>query len=202
MRYQAVVMLLASGATAITPGPRHARWPRVQPMEASVTFTSLATDTVDTPYLTVIRDVAGHTAYTVECHNWHDDDEHKIDYAGDFQCGLFAGSGDDTVANLLASATKDEESSDHENRGLMQSAQLVGRCAGYAEYGATRHFRLRGLRVTFAYTDLKWGAIGQGSPALDAFTFTLSAVPDPTAYSAVAAVARVPKPPASCDPAL
>jgi hypothetical protein len=99
MRCQAVVMLLASGATAMTPGPRHASWPRVQPMQASVTFNNLATDTVDTPYFAVIRDVADHVAYTVECHNLRYDDDHKIDYAGDFQCGLFAGSGDDTVAN-------------------------------------------------------------------------------------------------------
>jgi hypothetical protein len=199
MQYQAVVLLVAAGATTMPSGPRHGRWPRVQPMQASVTFANLARDTVDTPYFTVIRDVAGHVAYTVECHNGHDNEERKIDYSGDFQCGVFAAAGDGTVANLLASATKDEESTDWFNRGRMLSTQLVGRCADYPEYGAIRHFRFRGLRVTFAFSDLQWGAMIRGSPALNAFMFTLSAVPDPTAHTTEAAIVHVVKPPASCD---
>lgn len=187
-------MWAAQGASPAVP-----HWPAIQPVRASATFTNLAVDSVDTPVSMEIADAAGHPAYRVECHNGYYDDEHTIDYSGDFQCGLFAARGD-TVANLLPTATRDEESSDWFNRGRMLASQLAGRCASYPEYGAIRHFRVRGMRLTFEFRKLAWAPSTGAQPRLNGFTVDLSADPDPSAHTRQAAIVRVVKPPASCEP--
>jgi hypothetical protein len=183
-----------SGVSGVSPD-----WPIILPAHASAVFANLAHDSIDTPFSMGITDAAGRLAYRVECHNFYYNNDEKIDYSGDFQCALYAAHGD-TVVNLLASATKDEQSSDWFNRGRMLASQLAGRCGSYPEYGAIRHFRLRDMRVTFEFDNLEWAPSTGAKPRLNGFMFTLSVNPDTSAHSSQATVVHVRKPPASCDP--
>jgi hypothetical protein len=187
-------------------------WPIVQPLSAAVTFTNPGKNGTDTPFTAVIRDTGGKIAYTVECHNGNYDDESKINFSSDFQCALFSNGRDtlqETDFNLLVSPTKLEESSDDYNRAVMISQQLAGECADYPEYGAVRTFRLRGMLVTFKFTDLQWAPPSpapsipraySGYSRLRAFTFTLSVARDPTAKTPRAEIVHIRRPPAFCYP--
>jgi hypothetical protein len=177
-------------------------WPDIQPIDTSVTFVNPGAGGHDTPFEIAIRGVNGTDLYSLECHNGNYDDESLIDFADDFQCGLFthgADSASETNFNLLASDTPDEQSSDWFNRGRMLAQQLRGECAQYAEYGAVRHFTLRRMRVTFAFTDVRWIA-PTPQVGLERFTFRVTAAVDDSAQTAQAEQVQVKRPPPVCQP--
>jgi hypothetical protein len=77
--------------------------------------------------------------------------------------------------------------------------QLRGACGGYREYGVTRHFRVRGMSLTFQFINLKWNEPpASQEPTLREFTFLVSIVPDPTATSATSERTGAARPPKSC----
>ncbi|HVB33252.1 MAG TPA: hypothetical protein VNJ52_02580 [Patescibacteria group bacterium] len=177
-------------------------WPRVEPLRVVHTFLH-ADSNSDLPFLTFIRNSAGVPIYKFECHNGNYDDESEMNFSGTFQCALFGIKGNTlTTTNLLAADTSNELSTDWWNRGRMLSTQLRGKCLGYPEYSADRHFRLRGMLLTMRFTHAQWGTDknGQGGAAITKFTFTLDVVPDRSALSSRAELPAGPKPPASCYP--
>jgi hypothetical protein len=76
-------------------------------------------------------------------------------------------------------------------RGLIVPDQLVGKCSEYPEWGAVRHFRLRGMELTLRMKNLVRKK-DQGQPMrsdagpLARFDLQVVVRPDPTATSAVA----------------
>jgi hypothetical protein len=204
MRAFIAVGAIAGSMSAMGLNPRAVKWPVIVPVHASVTFGDPGKNDTDTPFSTLVNDQGGRPAYKVACHNgYYDSKNSKINYSSDFQCALLSQGADtleETDFNLLVSPTKLEESSDDNNRGVMTAAQLAGRCADYPEYGAVRNFRLRGMVVTFKFTNLAWASASQGVARLSAFTFGLSVVPDSSAHTARAEVVHVAKPPRSCNP--
>jgi hypothetical protein len=57
--------------------------------------------------------------------------------------------------------------------------ELVGACGRYPEYGALRHFRLRGFELTLQFTDIQVDK--KGTPSY--LVVTVSVRTDPTAHS-------------------
>jgi hypothetical protein len=177
-------------------------WLAVQPLHEMQTFADAASD-ADTPFLVFIKDAKGVPAYKLECHNGNYDDSSGYNFSGTFQCALFGVRGEKrTTWNLLAVDNKDERSTDWWNRGRMLSSQLRGQCLAYPEYSTLRHFRVRGMLITFGFTNLVWSGTKdqQGNPLLEKFTFTLDVVPDKTAQSPTAEPAAGQTPPSSCYP--
>jgi hypothetical protein len=162
------------------------RWPQIRATEGHQTFVDPGKGETDTPFHLLISDANGNTAYRLECHNGYYDGQFGISFSGDFHCGLFAMAGDERRSwNLLADATKAEGSSDWANRGRMLATQLRGECAD-TPYGTRRVFRLRGMRIVFVFSDLKWIS-SDPEPALQQFTFTTTVRPDPSAQTATSA---------------
>jgi hypothetical protein len=172
----------------------------VEPLHERHTFNDLAKSNADTPFLVYLKGTEGVAFYKLECHNGFYENDTGVDFSGDFQCVLFAIDGNKvTTGNLLAVDNKDERSTDWFNRGRILSEQLRGACAGYPEYESVRHFKLRGMLITFQFTDLEWARlIDQNKLILNKFTFDLSVVLDKRNQTAAAEPVKGAKPPNSC----
>jgi hypothetical protein len=175
-------------------------WPVVEPLHEKQTFNDVAKNDADTPFLVFLKDSKGISVYELECHNGNYEDASEINFSGAFQCVLFAVHGDRRMSgNLLAVDNKDERSTDWFNRGRILSDQLRGACAGYPEYESVRHFKLRGMLITFQLIDLEWANIDDpNKPELNKFTFDVSILPDKRAQTAAAEPVKGAKPPRSC----
>jgi hypothetical protein len=76
----------------------------------------------------------------------------------------------------------------------MTASQLFGSCGTVPEYGMVRHFSLRGMLITFQFSDLVWSkqrrplrrSLSQAHPQLQQFSFTVSVIVDGTAQTASA----------------
>lgn len=176
-------------------------WPTIQPVHEEHTVVIPNKD-VDTPFLVYIKDVAGVSVYKLECHNGYYDDDSEIKFSGAFQCALFAIKGITLTSWNLLVADSDQRSTDWWNRGRMLSNQLRGECLAYPEYSTLRHFKMRGMLITFGFTNLGWSDTKdqQGNPLLEKFTFIVDVVPDKAAQSPTAEPATGPSPPTSCYP--
>jgi hypothetical protein len=177
-------------------------WPAFQPLHEARTFVGLASGS-DAPVLLFIKNAAGVSIYRLVCHSGNYDGDTEYNFSGTFQCALFAVRGDKaTSGNLLAANTKDEQSTDWWNRGRMKAAELRGECLAYPEYSTVRHFKLRGMLITFRFDNVEWSTTSnqQHDSVISKFTFSLDVVPDNSAHSSVAELAQGPKPPASCYP--
>jgi hypothetical protein len=159
-------------------------WPEVRPRRQSVKITSspLAAD-----FRILGKD--GTPLYRIECHNSEYVDRDFI-YSGDFECRLTALYEDFTYPTLF---TDDPHTTrDWQSRARFLSQELVGKCFNYPEFGAVRHFRLRGMRITLAMGEIVFSStLQRGSPDLRAFRFDVvverdagarSAITEPVAY--------------------
>jgi len=177
-------------------------WPVIRPVNVIHTFRNRTTGS-DTPFSLSIRNSEGVPVYSLECHNGNYENNLEMNFSGDFQCGLFAiRNGSRVSGNLLAANTKNESSTDWWNRGRMRSAQLRGTCLDYPEYSTDRTFKLRGMRLTLRFTNMKWSPRDsrEHDQVLTGFTFTFTAIPDESSSTARADVVPGPAPPAPCYP--
>ncbi len=129
-----------------------------------------------------LLDVHGVTRYTLNCAGGNDKflDElgqaQQINYVGPFACRLNEGKSDSE--NSLLS---EDESAYWFSRGQVHDfSEIIGACGRYPEYGAVRHFRLRGFELTLEFTDIALDS--KGKPAY--FVLVISVRTDPTALSA------------------
>ena len=168
-------------------------WPSVKPTQAAQTFKE---SRADTPFFLIIDGRSGAPAYKLECHNGNYEDTSEITFSGDFQCALFELNENGTVVswNLLATDEPAQQRSDWFNRGRMTGSQLFGSCGAVPEYGMVRHFSLRGMLITFQFSDLVWSKYkrplrrsqSQSNPQLQQFSFNVSVIVDGTAQTASA----------------
>jgi hypothetical protein len=201
------LLKICSLALVLTPATillaQASRWAVIRPLEEKRVFINPGENNTDTSFMAFIKNNNGVPLYKLECHNGDYDDESEMNFSGDFQCALFAMKGTTpTSGNLLAADTKNELSTDWWNRGRMRAAQLRGECLKYPEYSTDRRFKLRGMRLTLRFSDVKWGPRKdqQDEPLLAGFTFILKAVPDESVQSFRAEVPSAPKPTTACFP--
>lgn len=115
-------------------------------------------------------DVQGQTRYRLTCTGGSDKYLDQLSASGDNYVGPFACilAGDGDISDSLLS----EDGSPHwYSRGQIHSyGDLIGSCAKYPEYGALRHFRLRGLELTLSFGDIEVDKAGNPTH----FTLTVS----------------------------
>lgn len=178
--------------------PVSAAWPVIRPVHISRSYAPDVDS--DNPLTVLLGTPGGALVYKVECHNGNYEDMSFINFSGDFQCVLYSiESGRRTSWNLLASDVPAEQGSDSFNRGRMTANQLREECGTIPEYGRIRHFRLRGMRITFEFKDLQWtSAADLKPPKLVGFIFALDVSPDADARSATAEKIQAPWPGPPC----
>ncbi|MGH8369635.1 MAG: hypothetical protein ACRESC_01520, partial [Gammaproteobacteria bacterium] len=178
-------------------------WPLVEPLYKTRTYVNPGRQNMDTKMILYIKNINGNPVYKFECHNGNYDDDTEMDFSGDFQCALF-GLRDNSVitGNLLAANTPNEQNSTWWNRGRMRAIQLQGKCLAYPEYSTNRHFKLRGMLITFEFKGIEWDEDkdGENHRSFKKFTVTIDVAIDKSAHSSRAELAIGPKPPESCYP--
>ena len=151
MRILLVFMVIRSSPLRAT------TWPAVQPFHQR-RIISLQDPTRDVPWRFTIR-TQGDVVYRAECHTGEYEGSFLgiFNFSGIYQCAMFAMKGQRAVSwNLFADNTADEHASDWNNRGRMLADNLRASCARYPEYGAVRHFRMRGMVLTMRFENLAW----------------------------------------------
>lgn len=173
-------------------------WPPIQEISGSAVFAPRAGE--DSPFETTLFDLAGTPQYRLECHNGDYDVTTGFNFSGVFQCAVFAIEGNKAGAlNLLADGSSAESTSDWANRARLLPEQLQPPCASWKEYGAVRHFRLRGMVVTMTFTPLEWNlSPDQARQRLGRFRFDLAVARDDAANSPRSERVAAPRPPKEC----
>lgn len=105
-------------------------------------------------------DVHGRTQYKFICVGGSDkylgklSDSSGVNYVGPFGCRLVEGKWD--AVRSEESLLSEDESAYWFSRGQIHNFhELTGSCGSYPEYGALRHFRLRGFELTLTFGDVE-----------------------------------------------
>jgi len=130
-----------------------------------------------------IRSTKGDLLYKIECGNPDRSDAKVFEYSGDFQCRMIVAGKEVTSVDLLSEVFRSTH--DWQSRARFFASEVLGRCGEIADYGRERTFRLRGMKITLAMSDIKADKSGL-VPTLQEFTFRADAVPDASAKSQVA----------------
>ncbi len=174
-------------------------WPAVSPLARSFRL-------VDHDQQTARLSIDGVDAsklYFLECHlnAYEYGDDPAFNYSGDFECRLTSTS--PLKNNGYPTLLTDEKhpTRDWHSRGRFLLEEFTGRCASYPEWGAVRHFRLRGMELTLSVSSVKVeeGSRGRNQPwntdRIASLDFSVEVVPDPKALSGIAEPTEYAEPP-------
>lgn len=185
--------LVCMGARAASPS-----WPTIKP--AQRTFN--VPDVKKMNLSLMIHTKAGIPLYGLFCGSPYgvsditDNSGYGVDYGtfnGDFECRLGL-KGVGSVGDMLL-AEDATQAKPWPSRGRFFASNLVGACANIPEFGATRTFRLRGMKLTLKVIDpvIKGTYRYSGLPKLKSLTLKVTVRPDPAATRAIAAIVPFPK---------
>jgi len=174
-----VALVLAVGLSAESARSTQGPWPDIQITEVTVGLEWAAEKVhLDLP----VFDATGSIVYRLVCRGgketYLDSLAVKVgvNYVGPLMCILNSGNWE-REESLLGDGNRAPWFS----RGQFFTHELVGRCGEYPEYGRTRHFRVRGLRLTIEAKDLELS-----SGKIRHLTFHVRIEPDPLASTAFA----------------
>jgi hypothetical protein len=137
------------------------RWPTIQPLQAVFSIQ----DPDKAVIKTYIRDSKDTPLYLFVCRTGEDNSIPDIVYSNDLDCRLLPALLGEIEDNLLVEEPNEKA---WFSRGHMVAQQLYGLCGSYPEYGLVRHFRLRGMRLTIEFFDVKFATMPpplEGSPS-------------------------------------
>ncbi|RJQ53428.1 MAG: hypothetical protein C4526_06590 [Nitrospiraceae bacterium] len=160
-------------------------WPVVAKLQKSIYFE----DASKAEAKITIAGIEGQPLYLIKCHTWLYESDPDFDYSGDFECRLTSLYSPNYYSTLFTDNPK--QSRDWESRGRFLAEELYGKCGDYPEYGRKRQFRLRGMKITLAISDLKVRTIDnvvtRQRPRIETFRFDILVESDPTAPSEITA---------------
>ena len=193
----------AASSQADAPGASFS-WPRIAPLKRSFEFHNLPE--IEPSVDLKIRSPKGKPLYRLLCHS----DDYKrgpdlqyrdenSDFGGVLGCHLFSLYDQRNLGNLFLFDPL--EPYYIWTRAVLNAGDVFGPCAGYPEHGALRHFRLRGMEITFRYSDIVFDDPKPGAsvPAIRSFHFEVRVTSDPAAISSIAEGVAVRSPPALPD---
>lgn len=169
------------------------RWPEIKPIAKTFYFSDV--DAASVAFY--LRNPQGKTLYWFGCHSgdftgkptdpYKDD---QTDYYGMFDCHLHL-LRDKNGYNLLSYSATDHR--ENFSRAFISPEELQGRCADYPEWGRIRHIRLRGMRITMEFSEVRLGqdfvTTQRPKPKgkrVESFRLELTIEPDKGALSAIA----------------
>src|SRR6266849_157803 len=130
-------------------------WPTIQPQERRY---HVGLPTAKSGIELAIRSREGSPVYTIECGTYATS-KHGFDYSGEFECVLQTIPPDYTYSTYF---TEDpQQSSDWESRARFFASEIADPCGQVPDFGRTRTFRLRGLKIILTMLNIIFK--GQGS---------------------------------------
>ena len=158
------------------------RYPHVVPMERVIFVRNVENANVRV----TINSTKGISVYKIQCHSSSYSADPDFNYSGDFECRMTSNEGGNTYSTLF---TEDpNQSRDWESRARFFSSDLKGKCAQIPEFGSTRDFRLRGMKVTLQILN----PIFDQSGSVRSLRLRIAARPDPSALGQIAAAVPLP----------
>jgi hypothetical protein len=176
--------------------PGESAWPDIVPLDASIYFADASKASAQFKIL----DPKGKPLYILDCRNWRMASGIDFDYSGDFECRLTSTYSRDPTTSLLS---EPQHTKSWESRGRALGDEMIEKCANYPEYGRVRHFRLRRMKIIFAFDELRFKSFEDPSrPKLKKFEFqslrfTLRVERDPAAHSSIAESTPLAYPPSA-----
>ena len=129
--------------------------------------------------------------YLIECHDYEYQGDTAFDYSGDFECRLTSLYSKETYSTLFTDDPN--QSRDWQSRARFLLGDLFGSCASDNAYGPVRHFRLRGMQISLAMTNIKTRifrdktqGVTKKSRRLASFVFAVAVTPDKAIASEIA----------------
>ncbi len=129
-------------------------WPKIQEFTAKV---GIETSAEQIFFEFPLIDVHGQTRYRLICVGGSTQYLDRLavssgaNIVGPLPCGLVEGN-----SNIEGSLLSEDDSAYWYSRGQIHNfRELTGSCAKYPEYGALRHFRLRGFELTLSFGDVQ-----------------------------------------------
>ena len=177
------------------------RWPQVQGIHASYAFDDVDKAGFDIDFKD--RDNEHKPLYVLKCHSGLYDADKDFDYSGLIDCRLVSLYSRETASSLLAD--KSPQISDWSDRGRFLSAHLRKGCAVYPDWGQRRIFRLRGMEITIAISNVTFQESSSGEDKVQSYSVDVTVKSDPTASTSLAQKPITPEPPwffhptQSCD---
>jgi hypothetical protein len=172
-------------------------WPDIVPLDSTFHF-----DHADSAFLDLrIKDRHGKDVYRVIGSNGSDDTDYGFYFSGDFECCIQPLDSDFIYSTLFTEDTM--QSSDWwESRARFFTYQLQGPCGNYPDYGKTRVFRLRKMKITLELSDVAIVAseivedtTHLQEDSLVSFTFRIQVEPDSTAAREITIPSKYASPP-------
>jgi hypothetical protein len=171
------------------------KWPVITPHHHVYEFSDARTARVDFE----LKDDTGKVLYQLQCRSGSIDERDFV-FSGDFECRLVPIYEPTTYSTLLTDDPK--QSRDWQSRGRFLVPELLGTCGRHPDYGLRRQFRLRGMLLVLAISDVRTQASSDnatGGPfALASFRFTVDVNPEASATSSIAEPAVGTSPPPEC----
>lgn len=163
------------------------KYPAVKPLQEVFEVRDVARADVSL----AIASVFGKPIYRLQCHSVGYTGDPDFDYSGDFECRLSAIDERSAYSTLL---TEDaHQSRDWESRGRFFGPNLRGICARLPDFGATRAFELRGMKLTLSVTDPTFDSNGR----LRSLKLKVAVHPDASAHREIARPVPFPAGPVS-----
>jgi len=164
-------------ACAQSPVVHRSDWPAIKPFNFKI---KIDTHSEKIFFSIPIYDKAGKAIYTFACHGGRekhlDSLEKTLGECIVSPMCFFLGEGSkNTTGPLLG---EDGVASWH-TRGQVRFEELIGACGNYPEFGKVRHFRVRGMTITTAFTNIE--VDHQGSPRF--LDLEISGIYDPSVTS-------------------
>jgi len=165
-------------------------WPEVAPL--SRTFAAKGADVgIDA----VLTSPGGAPLYDLHCHTGYSNSDDP-DYSGVMQCYLFDHTkrgGQNLLVDMDASPERWVELVPAwDNRGRYTNAELMPQHIATPDWGGTRTFRLRGMRIVTRISQVKFA--GSDCYPIVSYRFSISVAPDRSARTEVAARPRQAEP--------
>jgi len=161
-------------------------WPQVRPTDQSYAFPIASRADVNL----LIVSMAGSPLYRFRCVPDFPAESGTMDGLGCYL--IVAGSKDDELDSATLLDDDPMEQRIPHGRGQIWTDAVRASCASYPEYGAERHFRLRGMKITLRMTSVEFGPNEEyQNPTrtvgtIRSFGLKVTVAPDPGAMSAIA----------------
>jgi hypothetical protein len=154
-------------------------WPVIQPIEQDYHV-----ENFDKPIVTLtIRTRAGSAAYKIDCANGDTpDDVLDFDFSGDFECLLQTVPTNHSFSTYFTENPHQDR--DWESRARFFASEVADPCGQIPELGRTRTFRVRGMKIILAMSNIAFS--GQGKELhLKSFDFRIAVEADGTAKTKI-----------------
>lgn len=187
VRVLLIVLLSTHSSSQAVTKPAH--WPAVQPINRTYRFRDASTAKLSLQ----IRDTRGAALYLLRCANTDLEYDWAEVMPGDFACWIRSinKSGALGPVSLLDPSNEDDMTC----RACVWLWNLTGDCAKYPDWGSKRDFRLRGMKISISFANVKLSPESDESDVtFKSLDVAVSVIRDQAATSSRAAPSRVEPP--------